>query len=114
MNVVLLLMGIALGLYVLERVWPAAALPKVQGWWGRVACVNLVQLGVVLLAGITWDQWFQRWSVFNLSIRLGDVPAALLAYLVSCVVYYWWHRLRHESNLFWRLCHQLHHSPRRI
>ena len=30
------------------------------------------------------------------------------------MLYYWWHRFRHESALFWRLCHQLHHSPRRI
>ena len=114
MNVITLLIAIAAGLFILERLWPAGALPKVRGWWARVVVVNLVQLGVVLLAGVAWDKWFQRASVFHSSDQLGDVPAALLAYLVSCVIYYWWHRVRHESELFWRLCHQLHHSPRRI
>ena len=40
--------------------------------------------------------------------------SALVAYFLSTFVYYWWHRLRHDSPFFWRLCHQLHHSPRRL
>lgn len=53
-------------------------------------------------------------SLLHLSRHLGDLPAAGIAYFVSTFVYYWWHRVRHESPLFWRLCHQLHHSPRRL
>src|SRR5262245_34183468 len=110
MTTLLLLILVAAGFFVVERLWPANQLPKVRGWWARVALVNLTQLGILLLAGQTWDRWMQRASLFHVSERLGDVPAALIAYLVSCVVYYWWHRLRHESEWFWRLCHQLHHS----
>ena len=109
-----LLVIVAIGFFIIERLWPANALPKVRGWWARVALVNLVQLAVVLLAGHTWDRWMQRWSLFRTSEYMGDVAAALIAYLVSCFVYYGWHRVRHESIWFWRLCHQLHHSPRRI
>jgi len=110
----LLLIAIAAGLFVIERLWPANALPKVRAWWPRVIFVNVVQIGIILLAGVTWDRWLQAWSVFQLKSHLGDVSSAIIAYVLSTFVYYWWHRWRHESKLFWRLCHQLHHSPARI
>lgn len=109
-----LVIAVAGGFYLAERLWPAGPMPKVRAWWGRVILVNLVQLGIILLAGISWDSWLARHSLFRLSERVGDVPAAVIAYFVSTFIYYWWHRFRHESQLFWRLCHQLHHSPRRI
>ena len=109
-----LLIAIAVGMIIIERFWPAMDLPKVRAWWGRVALVNLIQLGIILLAGIAWDRWFTRISLFRLQDHMGDVASALIAYFVSTFVYYWWHRYRHESRFFWRLCHQLHHSPRRI
>ncbi len=111
---ILLLMVIAVGFFVVERLWPARELPTVRGWWGRVVLVNLTQAAVVLLAGLTWDRWMQGWSLLRLRDWFHDGWCAVIAYLVSCVIYYWWHRVRHESRLFWRLCHQLHHSPRRI
>jgi len=111
---ILLLAGIA-GLFVLtERLWPGQKLPSSQGWWLRIAAVNTVQIGIVVLAGRTWDQWFQKASLFHLGDHLSTVSGAAICYLISTFIYYWWHRLRHESTFFWRLCHQLHHSPRRI
>ncbi len=109
-----ILIAVAAGCIAVERLWPANALPRVDAWWGRIILVNAIQLGVVLLAGATWDRWLARASLFHLGENLGDIPSAVIAYLVSTFVYYWWHRLRHESRFFWRLCHQLHHSPRRI
>lgn len=104
----------AVGFYVAEKLWPASQLPQVKGWWARVVLVNTTQLAIVLIAGVTWDRWFQRASLLHLSQSMGDGWAAVVAYLVSCFVYYGWHRVRHESMFFWRFCHQLHHSPRRI
>lgn len=111
---ILLLCGVAALMVAVERLWPANRLPRVQGWWLRIALVNLAQLGVVIVAGVTWDRWLARASLLHLSDDLGTLPAACVAYLLSTLVYYWWHRIRHESEFFWRLCHQLHHSPRRI
>lgn len=110
----ILLIVITVLMLVIERVWPGQSLPVVRGWWWRIAFVNAAQLGLVLLAGITWDRWCASVSLNHLGRWMGDVPSALVAYLVSTFVYYWWHRLRHESKLFWRICHQLHHSPSRI
>jgi sterol desaturase/sphingolipid hydroxylase (fatty acid hydroxylase superfamily) len=110
----LLLAAIAAGCFAVERLWPANELPRVRAWWGRIILVNAVQLGIIVLAGWTWERWFKEVSVFQLSDRMGAMPAALIAYFISTFIYYLWHRVRHESKFFWRLCHQLHHSPRRI
>lgn len=110
----LLIVAIAAGMFAVERLWPAMELPRVDNWWARVVLVNLVQLGIVLLAGVTWDRWLAQLALFRLQDHLGTVGQAAVAYLVSTFVYYWWHRLRHSSRWFWRICHQLHHSPRRI
>lgn len=102
------------GFYLVERLWPAGPMPQVRGWWARVFLVNVLQLGIVILAGVTWDGWLARHSLFRLRDHFGDVTSAFIAYFVSTFVYYWWHRVRHESRWFWQLSHQLHHSPRRI
>jgi sterol desaturase/sphingolipid hydroxylase (fatty acid hydroxylase superfamily) len=109
-----ILIGIAVAFLLLERLWPAAELPRVRGWWARVALLNLAQLGIVLLAGQTWERWFRGSSLLHLSKHVNSFWAGFVAYLVSCVIFYWWHRYRHESQFFWQVCHQLHHSPRRI
>ena len=109
-----LLLLIGAGMILVERLWPANELPRVHAWWPRVIIVNAVQLGIVVIAGLTWDRWFQGFSIFRLSSRFSDLTAALLTYLAVTFIYYWWHRVRHESKLFWLLCHQLHHSPGRI
>lgn len=114
MSFVAPLLLIGLGMILVERLWPARALPRVEGWAARIVLVNALQLGVVLLAGVTWDRWLQGASLLHLREHLGDFAQGAVAYLVSTFVYYWWHRFRHESAFFWRLCHQLHHSPRRI
>jgi sterol desaturase/sphingolipid hydroxylase (fatty acid hydroxylase superfamily) len=116
---IFLLVGIAAGFFLVERLWPANALPKVRAWWPRIILVNAIQVGIILLAGVTWDVWFQGGALVSLRDRLGESTAGVIgqgaiAYLVSTFVYYWWHRWRHESRFLWRLCHQLHHSPARI
>jgi len=100
---VALILLIAIGFIALERWWPANDLPRVRAWYPRVVLINVVQGPIVVIAGLTWDKWLRGTSLFHLRDHLGVVPQALVAYLVSTFVYYWWHR-----------CHQLHHSPQRI
>lgn len=109
-----LLIAIAAALFYVERRWPARTLPQVEGWWARVVFVNVVQLAIVVVAGFAWDRWLRETSLFSLRESFGPLAQGGIAYFVSTFVYYWWHRWRHESAWFWRLCHQLHHSPQRI
>ena len=111
---VAIILSIGAGFLLVERLWPANALPRVRAWYARVIAVNAIQGGIVVLAGLTWDVWLRHASLLSLRDHLGVVSQAAVAYLVSTFIYYWWHRWRHTSTFWWRLCHQLHHSPRRI
>ena len=111
---VLTIFAIAAFFLLLERIAPDQRLPNVRGWWWRVVLFNGGQLGGVLLAGVTWDRYLQRVSVLHLGEAMPPLLGALLAYLATTFIYYWWHRLRHDWNFLWLLCHQMHHSPARI
>lgn len=100
--------------FLLERAMPGWPLPRVRTWPLRVLLVNAVQLGVVLLAGLTWERWLSSWSVFELSQHVTPAVGGLIAYFIATFVFYWWHRLRHEHTLLWRGFHQIHHSPQRL
>ncbi len=114
MSAALLIIGIAAIFFVAERVFPGRALPNSQGWYFRAACLNLCQLGVVFLAGLSWDAWLRHLSVFDISQSMPASAQGLLAWFVGTFVFYWWHRARHASNLLWQGLHQIHHSASRI
>ncbi|WP_338690250.1 sterol desaturase family protein [Haloferula helveola] len=111
---ILILVIVATLMVAIERLWPGQKLPTVRWWWLRILFVNVAQLGIVIVAGLSWDRWLSSVSLLRLSEWMNPWAAAGIAYFVSSFIYYFWHRLRHESDFFWRLCHQLHHSPRRI
>jgi sterol desaturase/sphingolipid hydroxylase (fatty acid hydroxylase superfamily) len=100
--------------FVLERLIPGWRLPSVRTWPFRVVAINVAQLGVVLAAGLWWERWLSRRSVFHLSDHVPAVLGGFIAYFIATFVFYWWHRWRHESDLLWLGFHQIHHSPQRI
>ena len=115
MDTLIPILGAGAFLIVLERIIPDQKLPHVDGWWLRVVVINVLQLGVVVLAISTWDKWFQssEWYVFQLS-GVPDFIGGFLSYIVVTLFFYWWHRLRHDVNFLWLAFHQVHHSPSRI
>jgi sterol desaturase/sphingolipid hydroxylase (fatty acid hydroxylase superfamily) len=100
--------------FVLERMVPGWRLPTVRSWPLRVIAINAIQIGVVLVAGISWERWLSGRSLLELGSDLSPAVGGLLAYFIATFVFYWWHRWRHESPLLWRLFHQIHHSAQRI
>ncbi len=102
------------GCFVLERAIPGWKLPRVRTWPVRVLLVNTVQLGVILLAGISWERWLSSWSVFALSNHVSPATGGIIAYLIATFVFYWWHRWRHEFDFLWVNFHQIHRSPQRL
>lgn len=104
----------ALFFAVLERIRPGRALPNAPGWFIRAAVLNGAQLGIVLLAGYTWNSWFTGYSVFHIAGRLSAPLEGGLAWFIGTFIFYWWHRLRHGSDFMWRVLHQVHHSAARI
>jgi sterol desaturase/sphingolipid hydroxylase (fatty acid hydroxylase superfamily) len=114
MLVMILMIGVGALLMVAERIFPDQRLEEVPGWWGRVIIVNILQLGIVILGGVTWNIWFARYSLLSLQSTYSLSLQILLAYIAITFVYYWWHRWRHDIQFLWLTCHQLHHSPSRI
>lgn len=108
------IIAIGAGCMLLERAIPGWQLPRVRTWPLRVIAVNIAQLGVVLLAGITWERWLSSWSLFHLSRYASPLAGGIVAYFIGTFVFYWWHRWRHEVDILWQLFHQIHHSPQRI
>lgn len=108
------LFAIAALCFLIERLFPGWRLPKVRTWPIRVIAINILQLGVVLLAGATWEKWLSSFSFFDLSTHVPPVAGGFIAYFIATFVFYWWHRWRHEVDALWRLFHQIHHSPQRI
>jgi sterol desaturase/sphingolipid hydroxylase (fatty acid hydroxylase superfamily) len=96
-----------------ERALPGAVLPRVPGWWRRVIVVNLFQVGIALVSGFTWNAWLQGASWFHAAHWPGPLAVGV-TYFVSTFVFYWWHRVRHESTFWWRVAHQIHHSASRL
>jgi sterol desaturase/sphingolipid hydroxylase (fatty acid hydroxylase superfamily) len=74
----------------------------------------LIQLGVVLLAGLSWEKWLSTWSIFNLSSYVSPILGGCIAYFIATFVFYWWHRWCHEYDFLWVGFHQIHHSPQRL
>lgn len=111
---VLVVIAIAAVFIAVERIWPDQKLPKVKGWWWRVILINAVQAGMVIVGGMTWEKYFHSFNLLHLSEKISPVAQAFVAYGIMTFVYYWWHRVRHESNLLWNLLHQLHHSASRL
>lgn len=113
-NMLKVLLVIFVICFVIERLIPGWKLPHVKTWPIRVLLLNLVQIGVVTLAGYTWELWFSTWSIFQISNYLSPLSGGLIAYFIATFVFYWWHRARHEFDFLWVGFHQIHHSPQRL
>ncbi|MGE0821798.1 MAG: sterol desaturase family protein [Candidatus Binatia bacterium] len=113
MSIPLIVFTTGVLMMVYEVTWPGRAWPPVTGWWARAAFLNGMQGLMVLVAGVTWDQWLMRHRLWSADV-LGVTGGAIVGYLAITFIYYWWHRWRHEVQLLWRWFHQVHHSPQRI
>ena len=109
----LAIVAVTLVFFALERRFSGRTLPTSPGWLARALAMNLIQLGLIGLGGLTWNRAFRGHSLFHLAPTLPAIAQGALFWFAGTFVFYWWHRLRHADG-FWRVLHQLHHSPSRI
>ena len=110
-----LVWAVAAALVMMSVEWarPGTTLPQVRGWWLRVIAIDVFQVSLTVLAGFTWNRWLQEHSWMH-AARWPSGVAVGITYFISTFVYYWWHRVRHESPFWWRAAHQIHHSASRL
>ena len=108
-----LIVVFTLGFFVFERVRPGRSLPVSPGWYTRAALMNLMQLALIGVGGLTWNRYFRDQSLLSLGHWRSPVAEGAFYWFVGTFIFYWWHRLRH-ANGFWLAFHQVHHSPSRI
>jgi sterol desaturase/sphingolipid hydroxylase (fatty acid hydroxylase superfamily) len=98
---------------VIERLRPGRELPHSNGWYKRAIVINLAQLAIIGISGITWNSYFRDHVIFNIGNWSNPIAEGFFYWIAGTFVFYWWHRLRH-ANGFWLAFHQIHHSPSRI
>jgi sterol desaturase/sphingolipid hydroxylase (fatty acid hydroxylase superfamily) len=97
-----------------ERLVPGRTLPEAPGWYVRALFLNACQLGIIVLAGVTWNRRFQVHSLLHLSHWGSPLLQGFIGWFIGTFVFYWWHRARHDVDFLWNAFHQVHHSPTRI
>jgi sterol desaturase/sphingolipid hydroxylase (fatty acid hydroxylase superfamily) len=112
-SLLVLACAVVLFMVLAERIVPATKLPFVSGWWARATFANFSQVAIILLVGLVWNTWLRGFSLCH-AAGWPDFVAIPVTYFLSTFLFYWWHRLRHESSLWWRLAHQIHHSASRL
>jgi sterol desaturase/sphingolipid hydroxylase (fatty acid hydroxylase superfamily) len=114
MSVVFVIVCIGAIFIAAERIFPGRTLPNSTGWYARTIFLNLAQVGVVLLAGMTWNTWFHPLSLLDISQAIPAPAQGILAWFIGTFIFYWWHRARHDIGFLWQSLHQIHHSAARI
>ena len=100
-----------LTLILVERLRPARPLPRVRGWRGLGVVAFLVTGGIFSSVPLLYLDFVRAHRLVDLE-WLGLGAGALIAFLVTELAGYWFHRLRH-TRVLWRI-HQLHHSAERL
>lgn len=100
--------------FLAERIIPGRNLPNSGGWYIRAIFLNLCQLAIVILAGLTWEIWLSGASFLSISEEMPAYAQGMLSWFIGTFVFYWWHRARHKSKILWQGLHQIHHSASRI
>lgn len=97
----------------LERFRPGRELPNTKTWYSRAIFMNLIQLFMIGIAGVTWNKYFRSHTIFHLGAWSNPALEGFFYWFIGTFVFYWWHRVRH-LKYFWQIFHQIHHSPSRI
>ena len=98
---------------VLERVRPGRRLPESPGWHLRAGLLNLAQLALIGIGGLTWNRYFRGHALLEIGGWSNPIVEGAFYWFAGTFVFYWWHRIRHLDG-FWRVLHQVHHSASRI
>lgn len=97
-----------------EKWRPARDFPPRRGWtWIGIAFLLLVGVVSTVVPLLVPPEWLAQHRWID-GTGLGVAGGAVAGYVVLSGLMYAYHRTMHAVPLFWRLTHQIHHSPRRV
>jgi sterol desaturase/sphingolipid hydroxylase (fatty acid hydroxylase superfamily) len=101
-------------MYVVEKIWPARAFPKVRGWGliGIGFMILSMTFGVVAPLVLPVD-WLATHRLLD-GTKLGVAGGLAVGFLVVELAFYTYHRACHNVPFMWRAFHQMHHGPQRL
>lgn len=100
-------------LMITEEIAPGRKLPHIKFWRFKGVIAFILYFFLSTYLPLIWGKYLEEYSVFDLRL-LGDYWGALVALLLYELGVYIWHRTMHQSNLLWRIFHQMHHSAERV
>jgi sterol desaturase/sphingolipid hydroxylase (fatty acid hydroxylase superfamily) len=101
------------GLILWEQIAPAEKLSESRAWPLRGIIAFFVYLYVSSYLPLIWGEYLAPLQLFDLS-GVHPVAAGLAGLLLFEFALYWWHRTMHETDVLWRVFHQMHHSAERL
>ena len=103
---------------IFERIKPLYAYAKDPFWLLRLVILGSLGVALTEITGIYLLPLLGGVAIYPALGKLfNHVPAwvnGLIGYFCISFFVYWWHRLRHHSDVLWKIFHQIHHSTHRL
>ncbi len=109
----LIVISIFVCLILAEEFFPGRQLPQIKYWKVKGIAVFVVYFFLSSYLPLLWNEYFAKYQILDLS-GLGHYWGAFVALAIYELGVYFWHRSMHNSNLLWRVFHQMHHSAERV
>jgi hypothetical protein len=77
--------------FAVERFAPGRELPHSSGWYRRAVAINLVQLALIGLGGLTWNRYFRDHALLDWGNWSNPVVEGFIYWIAGTFVFYWWH-----------------------
>ena len=109
---------IVLAMMTIERFKPLHYYQRDTWWIIRLGVLGLFGISLTSITGAYLLPVFGQATLFpTLTRYFAKLPYWLngfIGYFCISFFIYWWHRLRHHSDLMWKIFHQIHHSTYRL
>ena len=111
------ILGIFLAMYfgamLVEILWSVYKKRKIYNWRDSLSNFAIILGGrLIKPLSLAWGLWLfklvEPYKIFEIPINAFTV---IVTFLLSELIYYWYHRLSHEIPVLWALHHTHHSSP---
>ena len=74
--------------FAVERAFPGRPLPASPGWYVRATLLNPMQLTLIGVGGLTWNQYFRGHALLELGGWSNPIAEGLFYWFVGTFIFY--------------------------